>query len=311
MLINRIARALTVFMFRVTYKQFLKNPARQKSMKAQILLRKAFLASRGQILNWAHNKHKEQFPYKNKSEYPTQFFSSLGDEAICEAVYLLKERGWWTSPVRLPEDWIEAVSKQLLDKHVTGRRNPNDIQVANALSPNESTYWYESKDLEDIPEIRALINDQFIREIIARYLETQPVYDFSAAWWSYPNDSGPDSAAAQLYHYDLDRIRWLKVFVYLTDVRQENGPHCFIEGSHNSIGSKLSQDRRFQDYEVFEFYSNDCEKSFVGPRGTVFIEDTLGFHKGKSVVSESRLVFEFQCSISHFGYPNCKPAYEF
>ena len=37
---------------------------------------------------------------------------------------------------------------------------------------------------------------------------------------------------AQYYHYDLDYKRFLKIFIYLTDVTEESGPHIFIEGTH-------------------------------------------------------------------------------
>ena len=55
-------------------------------------------------------------------------------------------------------------------------------------------------------------------------------------WWSVAGNKQPDSAAAQLYHFDMDRIRWIKFFINLTDVTAENGPHCFIAGSQQTCG---------------------------------------------------------------------------
>ena len=38
---------------------------------------------------------------------------------------------------------------------------------------------------------------------------------------------------AQLYHFDLDRPKWLKFFIYLNDVENiSHGPHLFIEKTH-------------------------------------------------------------------------------
>ena len=61
---------------------------------------------------------------------------------------------------------------------------------------------------------------------------------------------GASSEAAQLFHFDMDRIRFLKVFIYLTDVGTENGPHVYVRGSHRSKPPAFFRDRRFSDAEV-------------------------------------------------------------
>ena len=38
---------------------------------------------------------------------------------------------------------------------------------------------------------------------------------------------------AQLYHFDLDRPKWLKFFIYLNDVENlDHGPHSYIKNTH-------------------------------------------------------------------------------
>ncbi len=127
--------------------------------------------------------------------------------------------------------------------------------------------------------------------------------DILAAWWTFPVGGGPESVSAQLYHFDLDRVKWLKVFVYLTDVDRESGPHVYVRGSHNSVGRKIWRDGRYSDEEVFSVCAPQDEVQFTGPRGTVIIEDTLGFHKGAPAISGHRFIFEFQLSLNRFGYP--------
>jgi hypothetical protein len=124
------------------------------------------------------------------------------------------------------------------------------------------------------------------------------------AWWTFPVGGEADSGAAQLYHYDLDRVRWLKVFVYLTDVDEVSGPHAFIRGSHRTIGSKISRDGRYSDAEVFSMYNRADEVVFIAPRGTVILEDTLGLHKGIPAISKRRFILQVQLSINYFGYPD-------
>ena len=50
-------------------------------------------------------------------------------------------------------------------------------------------------------------------------------------------------------------------------------------------------------------YRPDDEVVFTGPKGTVIIEDTLGFHKGIPAISGHRFIFEYMVSVNHFGYP--------
>ncbi len=100
-----------------------------------------------------------------------------------------------------------------------------------------------------------------------------PVQDMVAMWWTTPSREG-SSAAAQQFHFDLDRLQFLKVFVYLTDVGPENGPHEFVRGSHRHLPVALRADRRFSDEEVLEHYGAEDRISVTGARGTIFVADT-------------------------------------
>jgi len=131
-------------------------------------------------------------------------------------------------------------------------------------------------------------------------------------WWHTNFHSQPDSEAAQFYHFDLDRLKWLKIFIYLTDVGPQDGPHSFIQGSHapGGIPQKLL-DRgyvRLSDAEVLSNYGSGKEIRFSAPRGTIIVEDTRGLHKGNPVFGKSRLILQMQLSNSLFGavYPKSR-----
>ncbi|MEI6399325.1 MAG: phytanoyl-CoA dioxygenase, partial [Pseudomonadota bacterium] len=115
----------------------------------------------------------------------------------------------------------------------------------------------------------------------------------------------PDKTAAQYFHFDMDRIKWLKFFIYITDVGPDNGPHSFIAKSHRSGGipGELLQGfyKRLTDEEVFTHYGPKSRIEFTGVKGTIIAEDTRGLHKGKHVQSGDRLVFQLQYSNSLFG----------
>jgi hypothetical protein len=131
------------------------------------------------------------------------------------------------------------------------------------------------------------------------------------AWWSFPQDK-PVSLNSQFFHRDIDDWRFITVFIYLTDVGPETGPHQFIRGSHRLSGMRQLRDRaaaRGQDVSGFdsensfvsyfnEKFSADCEtlfadsiSSFTGPRGTALIANTVGIHRGLLPRRDPRLIF--------------------
>src|SRR5205085_1235372 len=127
-----------------------------------------------------------------------------------------------------------------------------------------------------------------------------PVQDMVAMWWSAAAASAPSAAAAQLFHFDLDRLRFLKVFVYVTGVDDETGPHAFVRGSHRDLPRKFRTDRRYDDAEVESAFDGTVA-TIAGPRGTMFCADTRGLHKGLPLARGYRLVFQMEYATSLFG----------
>jgi phytanoyl-CoA dioxygenase PhyH len=109
--------------------------------------------------------------------------------------------------------------------------------------------------------------------------------------------------AAQLFHYDFNRLNFLKVLIYLTDVDEHNGPHCYVRGSHRDKPDALLHDRRMTDEEINAHYPAEQISQVTGPAGTVLIADTLGFHKGQRLDSGERLLFHLEYSDSLAGKP--------
>ena len=107
----------------------------------------------------------------------------------------------------------------------------------------------------------------------------------------------------------MDRFKWLKVFIYITDVGPDNGPHSYVRGSHRTgaIPSDILRRGyvRLTDEEVSTVYPKDDILVFDAPRGTIIIEDTRGLHKGVHVREGARLILQLQFSNTLFGanYP--------
>ncbi len=170
-----------------------------------------------------------------------------------------------------------------------------------AASLDHATYTLDTSQLMSTPAAQRLVSDPLWLGIAQRYLRCEPVLDHVVMWWSTSALQRASSTAAQLYHMDMDLIRFLNFFVYLTDVTSDTGPHCYVAGSHRRKPPALLQDRRFGDRELEQHYPNEAFRELIGPRGTVVMADTLGFHKGKPPVRGHRLVFQFVFTISRWG----------
>jgi hypothetical protein len=175
--------------------------------------------------------------------------------------------------------------------------------------PEAVRYDIESANVLSCAEVQRLLADPALLAIAAHYLGTTPIADVVTMWWHTAYSTGPDEDAGQFFHFDMDRIKWLKFFIYLTDVGPENGPHCFIKGSHKTKGIPAALLRRgyvrLSDEDVFSHYPKDQMTMFTAPRGTIIAEDTRGLHKGLEVLEGDRLVLQLQFSASLFGssYP--------
>jgi hypothetical protein len=181
--------------------------------------------------------------------------------------------------------------------------------IFNPESPVSEMYRFKQNDLINNPDIQELIMDPTLINIARNYLGCEPIFDFPAMWWSTNYLKEASSEAAQLYHFDLDRLKWLKIFIYLNDVTLDNGPHRLIKGSHIP-GAKPKNllkrgYARIPDEDLTKHYKSDDFIVVIGEAGAVFAEDTKCWHKGTPLKSGHRLVLEFEYTSCLFGanYP--------
>ncbi|CAM5783099.1 phytanoyl-CoA dioxygenase family protein [Rhizobacter fulvus] len=224
----------------------------------------------------------------------------------------LRARGFAVFPSALPKDMCDRLMQFTCETPALVRRmdhedvgNAPRVAIFNPERPLAVRYDYPTEALLDNPDVQSLLSDPSLLALAQEYLGSRPRADVLSMWWHTSFHTQPDSEAAQFYHFDMDRIKWLKIFVYLTDVGPEDGPHSFIEGSHRSGGIPASMLRRgyvrLSDEEVIGHYGSARQIEFAAPRGTIIVEDTRGLHKGKAVTGRSRLVLQLQFSNSLFG----------
>jgi hypothetical protein len=175
----------------------------------------------------------------------------------------------------------------------------------NLEAPLAEKYAVTTNALVQSNLVRSLLLDQGLLRIAQAYLGSAPIIDIITAWYSFPSDA-PSHEAAQLFHFDLDRIRWLKVFFLLTDQDLETGAHIYVPGTQRDggIDSRLLSRgyARLQDDEVNEFHPRSTWKTMEGNAGVILLEDTRGLHKGTNLVRDHRLMLQFEYTQSLFGH---------
>jgi len=237
---------------------------------------------------------------------------NLGPQDVAGHARRLREDGFVLFPAVVPADVCDRLVQFALETPANVRRmdhEPETVERRTALfdahAPLGVRYDYETNALLDNAEVQALLADRSLLSVAQEYLGSRPVADVLSMWWHTNYHAQPDSQAAQLFHFDMDRIRWLKVFVYLTDVGPDNGPHTFIKGTHRSGGIPGEFLRRgyarLRDEEVLRYYPTERRMEFCAPRGSIILEDTRGLHKGANVRGAPRLVLQLQFSNSLFG----------
>jgi hypothetical protein len=152
------------------------------------------------------------------------------------------------------------------------------------------------KGVEQIAVVRRIANDPFVLRVVSGYLRCRPTIDDVVAWWSLPGRPAPKEE--QFFHRDRDAVKFVKLFIYLTDVEEGEGAHVYIPGSQKS-GMLLERRRRYEDSEVFANFEGS-PKVMAGPRGTTFLEDTFGLHKGAVPATKPRLLLQ----VRYTSYPS-------
>lgn len=211
----------------------------------------------------------------------------------------LKERGL-VALAKIDSEKIKKIEIEI--------SNVNPSVVFNQIG-QEAKLVYSSSSLTTCPTLLDIAFDPQIYALAERYLNCPPIIQYLSAW----ETNSADLANPEMYfHLDHHGHKFLKLFVYLTDVREGDGHHEYVACSHNW--------KRFRESETFKssanfsiqvrtkrrhkgnFWMNNDVVSLAcasqieklsGPAGTIFLEDTSGLHRGTKILHErSRLIFQ-------------------
>jgi len=272
--------------------------------------RRYFVRTSGKYNDFLSNLYA-RFVGKYEVNESNGILGKLGNQEIKEIVNGVRDKGYFVFNQQLPNSVINSVYQYFKEEpckylDINDRRriaystSKVKFDEENIISPR---YQYEGNQVLKNEHLKAITLDENFLHIAQEYLKVKPILDSSTLWWSAPFMGKGANQAAQMYHHDQDRLKFLKFFFYFTDVDEDNGPHCYVPYSHKSIPKGLRRDGRFTEEEIEKYYGIKGDE-IGGKAGTILAVDTRGLHKGKELVKRHRLLFQIQFTNSLFGQPN-------
>jgi ectoine hydroxylase-related dioxygenase (phytanoyl-CoA dioxygenase family) len=226
----------------------------------------------GGISNDIINFFVSKSPFINS--YKAGLLSKYDTQTLNGYHKILKKNGYVILDNILTNDQVDNLVKNFYetegfytsDKEVKSRKQKLDIK-----NPKSVKFYYSAQDIINNKLVQKILFDSSFINFAQSYLKSYPVIDNISAWWSFPAAS-PDKNAAQWWHFDLDRPKWLKFFFFLTDCESHNGAHCFVKGSHKNNGVKWPLRKkgykRLSDEEINKLYSNQDIVEILAKKGS-------------------------------------------
>ena len=169
--------------------------------------------------------------------------------------------------------------------------NMNDIKITRPMK-----LQYFDEDIVQCKEIIEVANRPEILSLVSAYLGCKPTISLMSSWWTKAGAGPSEKFYDDMFHRDVADYRFLKLFVYLTDVTEKTGAHCFIRGSHKF--KKFTERRVFSDEEINQNVNKQDQLVFTGKKGTGFLENTWGLHRSRPCEEGERLVLHIMYNLA-------------
>ena len=152
---------------------------------------------------------------------------------------------------------------------------------------SKKDFWIRLSD-EDIgdkmlscsnPMVKIALEPQIL-SIAGAYLQQTAFLDYILLTLS--SFGGDTLKSSQLWHFDRDDTRMLKLFVYLTDVKSESdGPFTFIDKIQSNLIKNSFIMRHLEDSEVNRYVKKSDYIQMIRPKLSCFLVDTsVCYHMG-------------------------------
>jgi hypothetical protein len=251
------------------------------------------------------------------AEPPGEDAARLATQLGAEGVVDL---GRLVSPERCAEMQAYFRSRPVYGGHV--QRHSDGVLRSLDETRRLSHYGAHTRaDVVRCPHVVEIANDPRILQIAEAYLGCPPTIYNLHAWWSFAQ-GGTTAQYSQALHRDMDELRFVTLFIYLTPVTEQTGPHRYIRFSHDkaklvqamtergwsasdlevALGA-LFRNHGYEMSQTADALVGPLEMVWTGPAGSALLADTYGLHMGVPLVEGERLMLWIRYGLGMLPHP--------
>jgi phytanoyl-CoA dioxygenase PhyH len=138
----------------------------------------------------------------------------------------------------------------------------------------------------DDPWLKLGVSDRML-DVVNSYFGLWSKLTYVDLWYTPPAEPGVARVSSQRWHRDYNDARLVKVFIYLTDIREDTGPLEFVLGStpNGEYGQlwpwrPVSNDLYPPQDEFEQRIPESSVVALTAPEGSMIFANTSGFHRG-------------------------------
>lgn len=209
------------------------------------------------------------------------------------------------SPIfKIDKEKVNSFSNIILDSKFLDVQKTSNILVEETVKKKSETneHYFSRMQKLNLSRITGPINlldDNKISEFLCsktmlklakEYLNSNSISVSASYFISFPSNLSETEKIknAQYYHWDNDFVKFFKLYLYLSDVGSDSGPHIFIPETHKKKLYKHKLQRAYRDSDINSSYEK--KKEFIGEKGSFFFVDSYGLHKGEIPKKNYRLM---------------------
>ena len=202
---------------------------------------------------------------------------------------------------QLEDIWTYLKDKSCRDSHYFHQTSGQLSSVDDIRSRGSHYASYSRVTILNCPHLLDLCNDPAVISLIGSYLGCVPTLSGINLFWTFAT---PESGNVSVFHRDQNGFRSVSMYVFLTEVDSDSGPHQYVRSSadHETCREVLNEGTN-KSVDVDQFFSppwaSDMVEEVFGQRvttvegvpGTTFLTDAYGLHRGVLPKKQDRLLF--------------------
>ncbi len=290
----------------ITAVDALKGRYRVKSKRFVLLLNALTNGTNGKGLDW-FNRIVIMYRRNDTKQFDSSVYSLTTERGVdidSDLFLSLSNSLQLDGAIKIPkflstQDAVDLYTQVSLIPGSTINREYECLKHWLDSNDNHPRFISHSSHLNKIPTIQQVATNYLLQKIARDYLGVPPLIVDIQSWTTTATSDLSDydlEQAAMAFHCDSDYIKFLKVFILLTDVTIDNGPFQFVVKSHRGRRHVAG---RMPNSEIIT--PGDEIFNGTGKAGDLMIVDTRGWHKANEVVLGHRTMLQLIYTSSFFG----------